>query len=217
MRLIDFLKRMNITAVFTHFILGSSAAQDVEVGVSSLMIRGSCFAIRCPANTEDDMWNPLSNAVKFTANGGRISVTAEQRDQHIRIEVADTGIGIDPAFLPHVFDRFRQADSTTTRRFGGLGLGLAIVHDLMRLHGGHVDVRSSGIGQGATFAVTFRASDAPAIAADPSRPAVKTISLKGYRIMLLEDHADSRELLVEALRGTPMLLQRAGSTDRAGC
>ncbi len=146
------------------------------------------------------LWNLLSNAVKFTPNGGRISVRAEARGQYIRIEVADTGIGIDPGFLPHVFDRFRQADSATTRRFGGLGLGLAIVHDLVRLHGGDVEVRSAGVGQGATFAVTFRASDAPAVAADRRKSVRKAISLKGCRIMVLEDHADSRELLVQALR-----------------
>jgi PAS domain S-box-containing protein len=146
------------------------------------------------------LWNLLSNAVKFTPNGGRISVTAEQIGQRIRIEVADTGIGIDPSFLPHVFDRFRQADSATTRRFGGLGLGLAIVHDLVRLHGGDVEVRSAGVGQGATFAVTFRASDRSALTTDAPRPSRKAISLKGYHIMLLEDHADSRELLVAALR-----------------
>ena len=87
------------------------------------------------------LWNLLSNAVKFTPDGGRISVSAAQVDERIRIDVADTGIGIEPAFLPHVFDRFRQADSATTRRYGGLGLGLAIVHDLVRLHGGEVEVR----------------------------------------------------------------------------
>jgi PAS domain S-box-containing protein len=148
------------------------------------------------------LWNLLSNAVKFTPNGGQISVSAERIDQRIRIEVTDTGIGIEPAFLPHVFDRFRQADSATTRRYGGLGLGLAIVHDLVHLHGGDVDVRSPGVGQGATFAVTFRASDAPTVAAGQLRPSRKAISLKGYSIMLLEDHADSRELLVQALRNS---------------
>ncbi len=114
------------------------------------------------------LWNLLSNAVKFTPNGGRISLSAARVDQRIRIEVMDTGIGIDPAFLPHVFDRFRQADSATTRRYGGLGLGLAIVHDLVRLHGGEVEVRSPGVGQGATFAVTLRASDGPVRAARPA-------------------------------------------------
>ena len=148
------------------------------------------------------LWNLLSNAVKFTPNGGRISVSAQRVDRRIRIEVADTGIGIDPAFLPHVFDRFRQADSATTRRFGGLGLGLAIVHDLVRLHGGDVEVRSAGIDQGATFAVTLRASDAPAHAIDQPRRSRKAISLKGCSVLLLEDHADSRELLVQALRNS---------------
>jgi PAS domain S-box-containing protein len=148
------------------------------------------------------LWNLLSNAVKFTPDGGRISVSAERVGQHIRIEVADTGIGIDPVFLPHVFDRFRQADSATTRRYGGLGLGLAIVHDLVRLHGGDVKVQSPGAGHGATFTVTFRASDARAVAADRPRPSRRAISLKGYSVLLLEDHADSRELLVQALRSS---------------
>ena len=161
------------------------------------------------------LWNLLSNAVKFTPNGGRISVTAEQHDQHICIEVADSGIGIDPAFLPHVFDRFRQADSATTRRFGGLGLGLAIVHDLVRLHGGDVEVRSPGVGQGATFVLTFRASDAAAVAADQPRRRRKAISLKGCRIMLLEDHVDSRELLVRALRKSGADVSAFGAANEA--
>src|SRR5262249_12914812 len=135
------------------------------------------------------LWNLLSNAVKFTPNGGRISVSAEHVDRRIRIAIADTGIGIDPAFLPHVFDRFRQADSATTRRYGGLGLGLAIVHDLVQLHGGDVEVSSPGVGRGTTFVVTFRASEEPPVAADHSRPHRKPASLKGYSVMILEDHA----------------------------
>ena len=126
------------------------------------------------------LWNLLSNAVKFTPNGGRIAVSAARVGQRIRIEVADSGIGIDPAFLPHVFDRFRQGDSATTRRFGGLGLGLAIVQDLVQMHGGEVEVRSPGVDQGATFVVTLRVSDASSVspaqidpaahASQPSRP-----------------------------------------------
>jgi len=155
-----------------------------------------------PTRLQQILWNLLSNAVKFTPNGGRISVSAQRIDQRIRIEVADTGIGLDPVFLPHVFDRFRQADSATTRRYGGLGLGLAIVHDLVRLHGGDVEARSPGVGKGATFAVTFRASDDAALPAESSRSSRKSISLKGYSIMLVEDHADSRELLVQALQNS---------------
>lgn len=146
------------------------------------------------------LWNLLSNAIKFTPAGGRISVSAETVGQRIRITIADTGIGIDPGFLPHVFDRFRQADSATTRSYGGLGLGLAIVHDLVRLHGGDVEVHSPGIDRGATFIVTLNASDGTLIAADHPRPPRTTVRLDGCSILLLEDQADNRELLVQALR-----------------
>ena len=161
------------------------------------------------------LWNLLSNAVKFTPNSGRISVSAEQVGQRIRIAVTDTGIGIDSAFLPHVFDRFRQADSATTRRYGGLGLGLAIVHDLVRLHGGDVEVRSAGVDKGATFVVTFRASEAaPGTGDGPGRPPA-AISLTGYSIMLLEDHADNRELLVAALRNAGAAVSAFGAASDA--
>ena len=146
------------------------------------------------------LWNLLSNAVKFTPNGGRISVSAERVDRLIHIAITDTGIGIAPEFLPHVFDRFRQADSATTRRYGGLGLGLAIVRDLVRLHGGAVEVRSPGIGKGSTVVVTFRTSDTPPSPTDHSRAAPAAHRLEGCSVMLVEDHADSRELLLEALR-----------------
>jgi PAS domain S-box-containing protein len=146
------------------------------------------------------LWNLLSNAVKFTPSGGRIRVTAEQVGRRIRIAISDTGIGIDPDFVPHVFDRFRQGDSATTRRYGGLGLGLAIVHDLVRLQGGDVEVASPGVDRGTTFVVTFDASEQPPVATGPPAPQTRATSLSGCSIMLLEDHADSRELLVEALR-----------------
>jgi PAS domain S-box-containing protein len=110
------------------------------------------------------LWNLLSNAVKFTPAEGRISITVERTDRRIRIAITDTGIGIDRDFLPHVFDRFRQADSATTRRYGGLGLGLAIVHDLVRLQGGAVEVESAGADQGATFVVTLNSGEAASIA-----------------------------------------------------
>jgi len=110
------------------------------------------------------LWNLLSNAVKFTPSGGRIDVNLSIDGDRIRIRLSDTGIGIDRSFLPHVFDRFRQADSGTTRGYGGLGLGLAIVHDLVRLHGGEVEVQSDGLGKGATFTVVLRVS---AVAPNP--------------------------------------------------
>jgi signal transduction histidine kinase/ActR/RegA family two-component response regulator len=155
-----------------------------------------------PTRMQQVLWNLLSNAVKFTPDGGRISVSAERVDGQIRIEITDTGIGIAAEFLPHVFDRFRQADSATTRRYGGLGLGLAIVHDLVRLHGGEVEVRSPGVGRGATFVVAFRASGASPNPTERRKVPRAPVSLAGCSIMLLEDHADSRELLVEALRNS---------------
>src|SRR4029079_9459687 len=98
----------------------------------------------------------LTNAVKFTPKGGRIQVKVQRIDSHVEIIVSDSGVGISKEFLPYVFDRFRQADASTTRVHGGLGLGLSIVHQLVDLHGGTVAVRSEGEGKGATFTITLR-------------------------------------------------------------
>jgi signal transduction histidine kinase len=95
--------------------------------------------------------NLLSNAIKFTPPGGTVQVRLYRRDSSIRFSVSDTGEGIDPEFLPHVFDRFRQGNSTTTRKHGGLGLGLAIVRHILELHGGTIHAESRGCGEGATF------------------------------------------------------------------
>src|SRR5262249_46538098 len=109
------------------------------------------------------VWNPLSNAVKFTNEGGRIEAWLGRAGNQIEITVSDTGIGIEPQFLPHVFERFRQADSTNTRRYGGLGLGLAIVRHIVEMHGGGVTASSPGVGRGATFKIRLPL-------ASPSRP-----------------------------------------------
>jgi signal transduction histidine kinase len=106
-----------------------------------------------PVRLQQVVWNLLSNAVKFTPAGGRVTVRLERSDTHVEIAVSDTGGGISPEFLPFVFDHFRQADSTTTRQYGGLGLGLAIVRHLVEMHGGTVSVESGGPGQGATFTI----------------------------------------------------------------
>src|SRR5262245_3206470 len=99
------------------------------------------------------IWNLLSNAIKFTPRGGQVTVGVARVDSQAQIQVVDSGRGIDPAFLPHIFERFRQADSSTTRSEGGLGLGLAIVRHLVELHGGTVGAESTGVGQGSTFTV----------------------------------------------------------------
>src|SRR5262249_31916011 len=131
------------------------AAEAKGISIHTSWRRHDANVLADATRLQQILWNLLSNAVKFTPNDGRISVSAERVDRRIRIAITDSGIGIDHAFLPHVFDRFRQADSKTTRRYGGLGLGLAIVHDLVRLHGGEIEVASPGVDQGATFVVTF--------------------------------------------------------------
>jgi PAS domain S-box-containing protein len=140
------------------------------------------------------VWNLLSNAVKFTPSGGQVEVRLQQVGDGAQIQVKDTGKGISPEFLPHVFECFRQADSKTTRQFGGLGLGLAIVRHLTELHGGTVRAESSGEGQGATFTVQLPLMIvAPESSANCERFAIPA-NLNGVRILFVDDEADMREL-----------------------
>src|SRR5262249_39358460 len=144
-------------------------------------------------------------AVKFTPNGGRVEALLEREDPHICITVSDTGKGIEPEFLPYVFDRFRQADSSSARRHGGLGLGLALVKYLVELHGGTIKVSSDGGGQGATFKVVLpvRAVPSPrgetpgALAPRPGSEGAKI--LDGVRALVVDDQEEARELVQVAL------------------
>jgi signal transduction histidine kinase/CheY-like chemotaxis protein len=152
-------------------------------------------------------WNLLSNAIKFTPRGGRVQILLERVDSHVEITVRDTGRGISKEFLPFVFDRFRQADSSTTRQHGGLGLGLAIVRHLTELHGGNVQVSSLGEGQGATFtvrlplAITYSGADRLGEPERRFRPAAElpflqySLSLEGIKILCVDDEPDARELI----------------------
>jgi signal transduction histidine kinase/CheY-like chemotaxis protein len=143
-------------------------------------------------------WNLLSNAVKFTPEGGTISVTIRAADSQLRVSVSDTGIGLDPAFVPYVFDRFRQADQSVTRGHGGLGIGLAIVKHLVELHGGRIDVRSDGKGRGATFTVVLPVPTSLGHAADHSSTTAEeafAIRLPGRRVLVVDDDAATRELV----------------------
>jgi signal transduction histidine kinase len=156
------------------------------------------------------VWNLFSNAVKFTPESGSVSVQLERANAHARIIVSDTGQGIDPQFLPFIFDRFRQADGSTTRKYGGLGLGLAIVRHLIELHGGTIEVHSDGIGRGATFTVGLplrngqREFEAEAdLAPAPSNNGNQTLHyspvLDGLRILIVDDETDSRDLITAVL------------------
>jgi len=155
------------------------------------------------------VWNLLSNALKFTPKDGRVEIRLERVNSHAEITVSDTGLGISSDFLPFVFDRFRQHDSTTTRSYGGLGLGLAIVRQLVELHGGTVTVVSPGIGQGTTFTVTLPAMIIPQPPSDQeplnsiveTKPRVEASpSLEGLQILVVDDEADALELLSTILQ-----------------
>ncbi|HXI31726.1 MAG TPA: ATP-binding protein, partial [Vicinamibacterales bacterium] len=162
------------------------------------------------------MWNLLSNAIKFTPKGGHVHVGLDLTAEDLRIVVADDGQGIDADFLPHVFDRFRQADSTMARPHGGLGLGMAIVRHLIELHGGTITVASDGIGKGATFVVTLPVRP-PAAEAVPhieqrsvprDSTAASHVSLDGISVLVVDDEPDAREVLA-------LVLEERGATVTA--
>jgi signal transduction histidine kinase/ActR/RegA family two-component response regulator len=147
------------------------------------------------------IWNLLSNAVKFSSNGGLIEVTLRTEDDSAVVEVSDSGEGIEPDFLPFVFERFRQADGAKTRRFTGLGLGLSIARSIAEMHGGTIEATSAGRGRGSRFTVRFppmRTRSAAAVAQAPSPPATTTTtrsSLHGLRILAVDDEADIRTMV----------------------
>ncbi|MGH8585511.1 MAG: response regulator [Gammaproteobacteria bacterium] len=172
------------------------------------------------------LWNLLSNAIKFTPRGGRVQLHIERVDPHVRIAVSDTGAGIDPELLPVVFERFRQSDISSRRRHGGLGLGLALVRELVELHGGSVRVESPGAGRGTTFtvdlpirAVRLPALSVPAVPAEEGRKVedeaapsgAKTSSLAGVRVLVVDDQEDAREALATVLARQGAEVSAAGS------
>jgi PAS domain S-box-containing protein len=148
-----------------------------------------------PARLQQIIWNLLTNAVKFTPQGGQVEVRLIQVDSIAQIQVQDTGKGISPDFLPHVFDYFRQEDGAITRKFGGLGLGLAIVRHLTEQHGGTIIVESAGENQGATFTVCFPLQFNAVVATEEDSPPSQVLNLSALKILVVDDEADMRELM----------------------
>ncbi|MCT7965296.1 PAS domain-containing protein [Laspinema sp. D1] len=168
------------------------------------------------------IWNLLSNAVKFTAEGGRVEICLQRVENWIQIRISDSGIGIEPEFLPYMFERFRQADSKTTRSHGGLGLGLAIVRNLVELHGGQIFAQSPGLGKGSTFVVQLpRLQDTrdeiqeecPVSASLESDQSFS--ELAGLKILVVDDEFDTREFLITALEQYGAEVFAAASTAEA--
>jgi CheY-like chemotaxis protein len=175
-----------------------------------------------PHRLQQVFWNVLSNAVKFTAAGGLITITLRRENGCAEVQIGDSGVGIRRDVLPFVFDRFRQADSSPTRRHGGLGLGLAIVRHLVELHGGAVEADSPGEGHGATFTIRLpidrrtKASTASetsarglSFAAGLSRP------LDGRKVLVVEDHDDARDLVARVLGAAGAEVITAASAGEA--
>ncbi|HEX8950555.1 MAG TPA: ATP-binding protein, partial [Polyangia bacterium] len=211
----------------------------MEAAINSVRPAADAKAIRVDADLDSSagllaadgdrlqqvMWNLLSNAIKFTPAGGHVRVSMRRGAAGLTIRVEDNGAGIEPAFLPYVFDRFRQADSSTTRSHGGLGLGLAIVRHLVELHGGTVHAESGGAGLGAAFALTLPWSargergrttmptlPAPLMPAEaPSVPAL----LGGLKLLIVDDEPDARELLAAAFTQMGARVQVVASADEA--
>jgi signal transduction histidine kinase/ActR/RegA family two-component response regulator len=171
------------------------------------------------ARLQQIIWNLLSNAVKFTPHGGKISVRLEQDGSDARVTVQDTGQGIEPEFLPRVFDRFRQADSSTTRSFGGLGLGLAIVRHLVELHGGTVSAHSEGVNKGATFSATFPLltdrTEPVAVTHSGEMSCFDCHSLEGLRVLLVDDEAEARQILSTVITRTGAEVKTCNSASEA--
>lgn len=179
-------------------VIPQAVEKDIEVitqlGASEVIIRGDS------ARLQQVFWNVLSNAVKFTPRAGRITVEADATASEVSVHITDTGAGIRAEWLPFIFDRFRQADATTTRQFRGLGLGLTLSRQLTEMHGGHIAAASAGTGLGATFTVVLPLVD---LATDAPAPAIGPLpenALAGVRLLAVDDDADSLDVLTSILR-----------------
>jgi len=172
-----------------------------------------------PSRLQQIVWNLVSNAIKFTPKGGVVEIRLDRAGPEAHIRVSDTGQGIGPEFLPYVFDRFRQADSTMTRSHGGLGLGLAIVRALVDLHGGSVQAASEGLGKGASFTVAIPFPQGPkAVSRLPvtSFPSlVGLLDLTGLRVLVVDDEPDSLDVVASVLASQGAVVDRATSARAA--
>jgi PAS domain S-box-containing protein len=178
---------------------------EVKLDAAYAVVMGDAIRLR------QIIWNLLSNAIKFTPQRGRVHVVLRSTAESAEIEVSDTGQGIEPEFLPHVFDRFRQADASSTRAHRGLGLGLGLVKNFVELHGGTVRAESAGVGRGATFAVTLALATGPA--ADPARGA--PMELAGVKVLVVEDDADASDLVRRILEECRADVITVGSASEA--
>lgn len=227
------VERVALTGIVEAAIAAvQPAAQAKNIALTTELAADNDQVTGDPTRLQQIVWNLLSNAIKFTPCGGEVHVALTRTAQQIEVCVRDTGQGIASDFLPHVFDRFRQADASTTRRFSGLGLGLGIVQQLVELHGGTVSAASMGVGQGATFTVSLpfaatrehgpaesplrRTAPVPT-ATDTQTPVVqaKQPELRGIEVLVVDDDADARTLVEFFLEQAGARVRTAGSAAAA--
>ncbi len=219
------VKPVNLASVITSAVdTIRPAAEAKEIRLQAVMDTGAGPVSGDSNRLQQVVWNMLSNAVKFTPRGGLIQVRLERFDSQVEIIVSDTGSGISPEFLPYVFDRFRQADSSTSRAHGGLGLGLAIVRHIVELHGGTVYAFSEGAGKGTTLSVRLpiTAGLAREHYIPPLRPASEPAfsthdlpSLSGLKVLIVDDEPDARDMLKTMLTTCGAEVLEASSATEA--
>jgi signal transduction histidine kinase len=227
-RIISGKLRLDVQAVAMADVIDSAiesvmpAISAKEIHLKKVVDPSALSVSGDPGRLQQVLWNLLTNAIKFTPKSGRIDVLAERVDSHLEIRVSDTGEGMTAEFLPYLFERFKQADASITRKHGGLGLGLSIVRNLVELHGGAVRAESPGLGRGATFIISLplRAvkSDVKrspthdgAVGARGSEPP----SLTGLKVLVVDDETDGRELVRRFLVECEAIPSLAGSSAEA--
>ena len=168
-----------------------------------------------PNRLQQIVWNLLTNAIKYTPKGGRVQVRVQKVESHVEVTVSDNGQGLDPEFLPQLFRRFSQADSSTTRSHGGLGLGLAIVRHLVELHGGTVHGTSPGVNLGSTFTVNLPLTVNSRETATTSHTSAPALDLSGVKVLVVDDEPDARMLVERVLTNSGAHVTTAASADEA--
>ena len=198
------------------------AAEAKDIDLNTVFDSGLSPISGDPDRLQQVIWNLLSNAIKFTPKGGSVQVRLQRVDSHVEFTVMDSGQGIDPALLPNVFDRFLQADSSTTRAHGGLGLGLSIVRELVQLHGGTVSAQSPGLGEGSTFKVSL-----PLLSVHHNPTEIETLSpqisnipmpaamLNDVRVLVVDDEPEALELVTTVLTTRGAEVVSVGSAAEA--
>jgi PAS domain S-box-containing protein len=229
-RIISGKIRLNVRPVELQTVIQESieavrpAAEARNIRIECILDSGEAPVSGDPERLQQILWNLVSNAVKFTDRGGRVQIRLERAESHVELIVSDTGVGIAPEFLPHVFERFRQGDSGVTREYGGLGLGLAITRHLVEMHGGTIDVTSAGRGAGATFRVTLplmivhtKERSAPRAHPRAHRAGtdVTVAALHGVSVLAVDDDVDALMMVREILEAAGAYVTTADSAQEA--